>query len=300
MISWYRTFFVFSISIPCIVQPGSAMAQEKPTEDAKPLMVTVTKRPQKAFNTLGIVDAVKSPALAERGLDSVDQIDRVFENMNIEQRSSRAYTNITVRGQSSPDVYNPLVQVYVDGLPQDPALFSQILPMGLDRVEVLYGPQGTLYGRGAVGGVISLTTRQPDGRIRGEGFVDLNSTKPGAGFLFNAPLVKNTFYSDGAFSVMNIRPYMRELFTGIPVGDSQNYSGRFRLRYAPTQSPWDILVSGGRMYTTSVEEYFVPQAFLKSRQALNFPSHYTLNADIYGGRISYDFGTSVLTALTGQ
>ncbi|MGL1446924.1 Plug domain-containing protein, partial [Vibrio parahaemolyticus] len=78
--------------------------------------------------------------------------DRLFPDVNVRARSSRAYSNFTIRGQSSVDFYNPTVQVYVDGLPQDQTTFSQLLPQNLDRVELLYGPQGTLYGRGAVGG----------------------------------------------------------------------------------------------------------------------------------------------------
>jgi pesticin/yersiniabactin receptor len=117
--------------------------------------VTVTKRPQKTFNTLGEVDIEKAVTLSERGLTLVEQLDRAFGNMNIESRSSSVYSNITMRGQSSVNIYNPSVQVYVDGLPQDQALFASLLPLGLDRVEVLHGPQGTLYGRSAVGDVIS-------------------------------------------------------------------------------------------------------------------------------------------------
>lgn len=121
---------------------------------------------QEAFEVPATVAIVEAQELQDRGIASAGELDRAFVGTNIRSRSNRAYTNVTVRGQSSVDYYEPSVQLYVDGLPQDPSIFSQLLPAGLDSVELLYGPQGTLYGRGAIGGVINVVTRKPDNELR--------------------------------------------------------------------------------------------------------------------------------------
>src|ERR1700754_299459 len=78
---------------------------------------------------------------------------------------------ISIRGVTTTS-YDPAVATYVDGINQFgldtyiPSLFD------VQRIEVLRGPQGTLYGRNAMGGVINIITRQPDNTTRGFAQID--------------------------------------------------------------------------------------------------------------------------------
>ncbi|HEY8734971.1 MAG TPA: TonB-dependent receptor, partial [Puia sp.] len=105
---------------------------------------------------------------------------------------------ISVRGITSTS-YDPAVVTYIDGVPQFtldtyiPQLFD------VDHIEVLKGPQGTLYGRNAMGGVINIFTKQPDDQIRTS--FELSSGSYGLErytFIFNAPLVKGKLYLGAA------------------------------------------------------------------------------------------------------
>ena len=125
------------VAANAVAQSASAQGQQEPSV-LPTVTVTATKRDQRTAEIASAVDTATPEYLAPRGLQSVDQIDRVFTDIQIRQRSSRAYSNVTIRGQSSVDFYNPTAQLYVDGLPQDQALFSQLLPQGLEQVEVLY------------------------------------------------------------------------------------------------------------------------------------------------------------------
>ncbi|PAF42539.1 TonB-dependent receptor plug domain-containing protein [Helicobacter sp. 11S03491-1] len=66
--------------------------------------------------------------------------------------SSAAYSSGSIRGISSADFYNPSFVVYVDGIPQDPAFITQEL-LNVKQVELLRGPQGTIRGQNAQGGI---------------------------------------------------------------------------------------------------------------------------------------------------
>lgn len=140
---------------------GQAYADDGSNFQSEALIVTASKRAQ-------ALDSLDGQAVVMRGDDiglsrasSVDQLGGVVGDLTVRQRASRTYLSLTLRGQSSVDFYNPTVQIYLDGVPQDQATFGQALPLNLQQVEVLYGPQSTLYGRGAMGGVINLVSSPP-------------------------------------------------------------------------------------------------------------------------------------------
>ncbi len=83
--------------------------------------------------------------------------------------------NVTsIRGITSTS-YDPSVATYVDGVNQF-SLDTYIAPLvDIERIEVLRGPQGTLYGRNAMGGVINIITKQPDNRTAGFGEINFGS-----------------------------------------------------------------------------------------------------------------------------
>lgn len=101
---------------------------------------------------------------------------------------------ISIRGITSTS-YDPAVVTYIDGVPQFtldtyiPQLFD------VDHIDVLKGPQGTLYGRNAMGGVINIVTKQPDDKTRLS--LDLSTGNYGLQrytFQFSAPLIKEKLY----------------------------------------------------------------------------------------------------------
>lgn len=97
--------------------------------------------------------------LEKAGIYQVKDLEMVFPGLLIQTRGNRTYANTTVRGISSPDYYSPTVSIYVDGVLQDNAFVTQPL-INVEKVELLRGPQGTLYGGNAQGGVINIVTRR--------------------------------------------------------------------------------------------------------------------------------------------
>lgn len=279
--------------------PHPAAAQSRGVTRLDPIMVESTKRAENPFDVSGSIQAATQDELQQRNITTVDQIDRMFPDVNIRPRSSRAYSNITIRGQSSVDFYNPTAQLYVDGLPQDQTSFGQILPQALERVEVLYGPQGTLYGRGAVGGVVNIVTRKPDNELRGAATFDVGNGLIQPSMYFNVPLVRDTLYGDLALTHRHEPPDYKTLLTNVPIGTTQDSAGRVRLRYAPAGGRLDVMVSAARDDLRSEEEQFVPKPLLAQRLAYPVPSFYRLQTSSYGINASYDLGPAKITSLTG-
>ncbi|WP_187830021.1 TonB-dependent receptor [Siccirubricoccus phaeus] len=279
---------------------ASPVQAETPGIALPELVVTGTKRAQDPMRVNGTLEAVEAEDLAARNLRSIDSLQRIFPDLTVQPRSGRIYSNVTMRGQTSSDFYNPSVQLLVDGLPQDFSLFGQLLPVQVERVEALYGPQGTLYGAGAVGGVLNVVTRRPDDTFRIGGSASYSSRQRDTGVLLNTPIVPGALYADLSLN-------WREQFGNYraPQGDdafggTRDIGVQGRLRYAPAGSPWDIMVTALHNVVHSAEEQFVlGDAGMRSRRVVPFDSHYRLRTDSYGLIASYDLGGAVVSALTG-
>lgn len=294
----HRLCGVSAILAAALPQPAAAQQASQGTLLER-IVITSTKRSQDNFAVPSTVDVANADALRIRNIEKVADLDRIFPDVNIRTRSSRAYANFTIRGQASLDFYNPSTQVYVDGLPQDSFNLSRSLPGGVESVELLYGPQATLYGRGALGGVINITTRKPDNELRFglDGGVT-NRGVSGTAYA-NVPIIDGVLYGDATFTGQHEKDPYTTMMTNERVGGSDDINGQMRLRYAPDGSPLDVMVSAGRGRVTSTEEHFVMERMLKDRIALPIPSKYTLDTWNFGINASYDLGNATVTALTG-
>ncbi len=291
---------VSALAIVASTLPQGARAQDAAGDTVlAPLVITATKRSEDYFLLPSTVDVASAKDLAVRNIDSVADLDRVFPDVNIRTRSSKAYSNFTIRGQASLDFYNPSTQVYVDGLPQDSFNLARSLPGNLESVELLYGPQGTLYGRGAIGGVVNITTRKPDDEKRFGFSGNVGSEGAGGTFYANLPIVDGILFSDMTLTGLRHNDQYTDMVSGADVGGSDDVNGQVRLRYAPEGSPLDVMVTAGRGRVTSTEEHFVMESMLKDRIALPVPSKYTLDTWNFGINASYDLETATVTALTG-
>src|SRR5574338_1019894 len=123
-------------------------------------------------------------AFNERALDRIQAQDTTglqgaVPNLNIVQgRGSSNATNIFIRGIGQPDAlqtFDPAVGVYVDDVYLSRIRGNQLDLLDVERIEVLRGPQGTLYGKNTIGGAIKFVSRKPGQDVRAEGSLTLGS-----------------------------------------------------------------------------------------------------------------------------
>ena len=151
--------------------------------------------------------------------------------------------NVTsVRGITTTS-YDPAVATYVDGVNQF-SLDTYIPQLSdIERIEVLRGPQGTLYGRNAMGGVINIITKQPSNTT--SGFLELNvgnynQQRYSAGI--RTPVVKNKLFF-GASVVFNKRNgYYHNEFSNTSFDDQKGISGNYYLKYLPHEK-WSVILN---------------------------------------------------------
>lgn len=212
----------------------------------------------------GNISVRSAEELRTAGVTTVADLEKVFPGLTIRSRGNRAYTNVTVRGITTADFYNPAVQVLIDGVPQAASAFAQDL-VDVERVEFLRGPQGVLYGANAFGGVINIISRklrETTARVAGTvGNLERSVVATGT-----AVLAKDSLFLDLGAKRSRDPGEIDNAFTGEDgIDTSDVWSGRASLRYAPANGPFDIALTYAREDADSKEETYIRDVLLKER-----------------------------------
>lgn len=158
----YKGVSVLLGSAAALIGPGSACAEDATTE-LPPVVVTAHKREQDA-NSVGMsITAATGDALRTRGIDGVQDLTRLVPGLTI-QHSAFNSTSFTLRGVGffNSDLATPAaVTVYVDEAPLPFPAMTKLAAFDIARVEVLKGPQGTLFGQNATGGAVNYIAAKP-------------------------------------------------------------------------------------------------------------------------------------------
>lgn len=135
------------------------------------IVVTAQKRQENVQDVPIAISAVSNAFLESRGIDSIDKLGTIAPNVKIERApSSKTISQIAIRGSVTINpaiIWEPAVGLYLDGVYIAKAQGSIFDVADLERVEVLRGPQGTLYGRNALAGAVNLITKKPSGELGG-------------------------------------------------------------------------------------------------------------------------------------
>lgn len=132
---------------------------------------------------------------------------------------------------------DPTLGVYIDGIPMFAGYGSSIQLMDIERVEILRGPQSTLYGRNALGGIIQVITKKPTNITRGFAEISLgNYNYQRYGFGISGALVKDKLFAGFNGLYDSYKGYFTNTFTGNNFDHPQNYTGNLFLKYLANEN----------------------------------------------------------------
>jgi len=183
-----------------------AQDQQGSERSVTDIIVTATRQATNLQDTPIAITAVTAQALEERGLKSVTDLTSVVPNAEF-RKTHGAFgpgVSATIRGIGASDTNignDPVVAYYIDDIYYPILLGSNFDLLDIDHVEVLRGPQGTLFGRNSLAGAVNIVSKQPN-FIESSGYVQLtagsyNRSDIRAGF--NVPLAENlAFMASGA------------------------------------------------------------------------------------------------------
>jgi iron complex outermembrane receptor protein len=156
--------------------PGAAAPAPVKSSEVQEVIVTAQKVAQPASRTPISLTAISGEGLKEAGITDVRALTDVVPNVQISQE--RGVNQINIRGVMAVDLTergDPSNAFHIDGVYIGRPEAQLGAFMDLDRVEVLRGPQGTLYGKNATGGAINVITNKPGFKREGKFTLDVGN-----------------------------------------------------------------------------------------------------------------------------
>ncbi len=167
-----RTMFLITTTMMSL--PVSAFAQAAPSTpeatDADTIIVTARKRDETLIDVPLAITAVTGDTIERRGFNSVRDLATQTPGLNISSDGTgRAFVSIRGVGVTLVQSVQPGVGLFINGIYQPNTAYLNNPLVDVERVEVLRGPQGTLYGKNTLGGAINVISRQPSNEFRVRG-----------------------------------------------------------------------------------------------------------------------------------
>jgi len=151
--------------------PATTASASQSGSNVETVIVTAEKRSERLIDVPTSISVVTAQDIQDKTMIQLSDI--AIQVPNVQFQGSSLFPNIAIRGVGSPSGtqtgVDPAAVVYVDGVYQGRERAENIPLAGIQQVEVLRGPQGTLYGENTIGGAINISTVKPDGEERAEG-----------------------------------------------------------------------------------------------------------------------------------
>ena len=214
---------------------GAAAARSGGDDD---IVVTAQRREERLVDVPISVSAVGSAALERAQVSTVTDLATVVPNIQINETIGNSFGPlITIRGLS-PSADTSLardqpVGIYIDGVPIGKSTGAAFDMVDLERVEVLRGPQGTLYGKNTIGGAVNMVTRAPTGEFGGQLLVGGGSYGQFTQRLsVDLPEVAGFSAKVGVVTKLD-KGYFRNTARGERYGKQELWAGRIDLMWRP-------------------------------------------------------------------
>lgn len=220
-------------------EAGSGKAESETGGGLEEVIVTATRREANVQDVPIAISAISGDSLRDSGIVDPRQLTGLAPNLYVDQGLTNGMTHVSIRGLASTDFSlgaSSPVATYIDDIfqPFQFGLATQVYD--LNRIEVLRGPQGTLFGKNATGGALSYYAQTPT-RNR-EGYLQVDGG--GGDFThydmegaFNTPLTDALAMRISA-RIERRNDYVANLYDGSELGHYTNVSGRVQFAWTPS------------------------------------------------------------------
>ncbi|MBW2942196.1 TonB-dependent receptor [Zhongshania aquimaris] len=240
-----RTSYFSIICRPALVAavfPVITFSASIPHTEAATLeevLVTARKREENLQQTPIAVTALNGDALARAGISKLTAIDRQAPNLTftVGTGGGGSTVNAFIRGVGETDFIittDPTVGLYMDGVYIARTFGANMELKDVDRVEVLRGPQGTLFGKNSIGGAINVVSRKPDGSSEAElEFTVGSRNHHGVSFYGQTPLSDDV---SASFSYLQNKADGWQSRPGTDAGNIDQATARFIINWMPSDN----------------------------------------------------------------
>lgn len=261
------------------------------TPELPAVTVTVNKQRQPLHEVAASVSALDGEDLRGSGAHDVQALSHLAPGLGFQPSGQSGLAPPVMRGMTANIIsFSSATALLVDGVPTLRAQGFGDSLIGVDRVEVLRGPQSTLHGRNAQAGVISIVTRQPGNEPYALVSVDAGSRRQAVLRAdLSRALAPDRLYLGVAAEAARQDGFIRNTYTGRREDGRQRHSARLTLRYTPSARTDAALRLSMRRHDDGASHWGAPgapRATVQSGYAGSNTAHgHTLALDV-----SHDFG----------
>lgn len=241
------------MSAPAHSADTAASASES-TDLMQEITVTARRREERILDTPISISAFTGPALEERGIERTEDLAKMVPNFvyqtNPGAGGSSSNAAVFIRGVGQADfipTVEPGVGLYIDGVYIASTVGGLMELNDVERIEVLRGPQGTLFGRNTIGGAVSITSEKPSTKAFAGNASILYGTDNDREIKakINLPL-SSTVAASLSGAMVKQDGYVDDVGTGQELGDTNNLVGRLALRWQGDSAELNFSVDGTR------------------------------------------------------
>lgn len=242
MVSPHRIFILAAVAVAiCFATIAVAQENESQSEEARKsldlgkITVTAQKQEENVQEIPMSVSVMTGADVEDRMIESVVDAANFVPNLMMFQQEGSGNNTPTMRGITAPpESFTVSTGLYIDGVPQVSGVGYEAEMVDIQRIEVLRGPQGTIYGKGAEAGAINIITRQPDNEFRGRLSLEGGEDEKGRFTLnLNGPILKDKLFFGLSGVYYTKDGFIENTATGEMINDREHWFGRGLIRWTP-------------------------------------------------------------------
>ena len=218
--------------------PQPTVAKQAEAKQLEAVTVSARRRNESMEKVPVAVSAFSGDDMKDLQANSIDGLQGAVPNMNIVQgRGSSSAANIFIRGIGQPDAlqtFDPGVGMYVDDVYYSRIQGALISLFDVERVEVLRGPQGTLYGKNSTGGAVKVVTRNPGDNNEASVEATVGSFGRREGKFYFGGQLGGAWSASLAGAITKTDGYVQDPATHHEYNDEDTKAVRGKLRYHPS------------------------------------------------------------------
>lgn len=255
----------------------------------------------RAQATAASATVVSRTRIEDAGMVSIMDAARQAPNVQFSTIGAPRFSFNTVRGIGNTiadNYFNSPIGVYVDGVQVSNAEFNRSLG-DAQSVEILRGPQGTLFGHNSLGGVINITSRVPTSEPHAEVFGTVGNNGQRAGSVaLSGPVIGEAVTGRAFFEYVTRDGFTDYARFDSTIDDLESVIGSGSLRFAPTRQ-FTATISGSIEHVDQGGYAYMPYDDFKRRVAdLTPPNGDIRDSRALSANVAYDFGSVQLRSIT--
>lgn len=299
--SGLKALLLTTVGAAALVATDVAVAAETPRGGFEEIVVTSRKREERLQDVPDAISAFTARTIEDAGIESVADVTELVPNLSMVQTQQPGVDFLVIRGVGQARNQEPPVALVIDGVQLTSSYGLTQELFDVERIEVLKGPQGALYGRNAIAGAINIVTKKPTNDLEGRITAGIgNGLYWETRGVLSGPVIEDKVFFRIAASYEDFDGTIPNVTQNKDINFYDTLALRGRLLFTPNER-LTIDLRASIEDTDSTAAYFKPVANANDFESPvqgEYPSRAKRDLEEYALKIDYEFEGVTLTSVS--